>query len=51
MSDPENLSPESEKIAESLVLLEFIADLYSDSGLFQRTQSNAPECGSSLTPF
>ncbi|KAH8978323.1 glutathione S-transferase [Lactarius hatsudake] len=32
-SDPENPSPESAKIAESLVILEFIADLYPDSGL------------------
>jgi glutathione S-transferase len=32
-SDPEHPSPESAKITESLVLLEFIADLYPDSGL------------------
>ncbi|CAE6498285.1 unnamed protein product [Rhizoctonia solani] len=31
--NPENPSPESAKIAESLVLLEFIADLYPNSGL------------------
>lgn len=31
--DPENPSPESAKIAESLVLLEFVADLYPNSGL------------------
>ncbi|CAE7217970.1 unnamed protein product [Rhizoctonia solani] len=31
--DPANPSPESVKIAESLVLLEFIADLYPNSGL------------------
>lgn len=35
-SDPENPSPESAKIAESLVLLEFIADLYPDSGLLPK---------------
>ena len=35
-SDPENPSPESEKIAESLVLLEFVADLYPDSGLLPK---------------
>jgi len=31
--DPENLSPESAKIAKSLVLLKFVADLYLDLGL------------------
>ncbi|KAG8762359.1 hypothetical protein FRC11_009662 [Ceratobasidium sp. 423] len=31
--DPANPSPESTKLAESLVLLEFIADLYPNSGL------------------
>ncbi|KAF8752059.1 Glutathione S-transferase, N-terminal domain [Rhizoctonia solani] len=31
--DPSNPSPESAKLTESLVLLEFIADLYPDSGL------------------
>ncbi|CAE6518360.1 unnamed protein product [Rhizoctonia solani] len=31
--DPANPSPESAKLAESLVLLEFIADLYPNSGL------------------
>ena len=35
-SDPENPSPKSEKIAESLVLLEFVADLYPDSGLLPK---------------
>jgi len=35
-SDPEHPSPESSKIAESLVLLEFVADLYPDSGLLPR---------------
>jgi glutathione S-transferase len=35
-SDPENPSPESAKITESLVLLEFIADLYPDSGLLPK---------------
>ncbi|KAH9029355.1 hypothetical protein EDB83DRAFT_2526213 [Lactarius deliciosus] len=35
-SDPENPSPESAKIAESLVILEFIADLYPDSGLLPK---------------
>ncbi|KAH9051937.1 hypothetical protein EDB87DRAFT_629518 [Lactarius vividus] len=35
-SDPEHPSPESAKIAESLVLLEFIADLYPDSGLLPK---------------
>ena len=34
--DPENPSPESEKIAESLVLLELVADLYPDSGLLPK---------------
>jgi glutathione S-transferase len=32
-SDPEYPTPESAKIAESLVLLEFVADMYPDSGL------------------
>ncbi|KAH9170073.1 glutathione S-transferase [Lactarius sanguifluus] len=32
-SDPENPSPEAARITESLVLLEFVADLYPDSGL------------------
>ena len=35
-SEPENPSPESAKIAESVVLLEFIADLYPDSGLLPK---------------
>ncbi|KAF8261501.1 hypothetical protein EI94DRAFT_1780222 [Lactarius quietus] len=35
-SDPENPTPESAKLAESLVLLEFIADLYPDSGLLPK---------------
>ncbi|KAH7912763.1 hypothetical protein BJ138DRAFT_1112060 [Hygrophoropsis aurantiaca] len=34
--DPENPSPLSEKIAESAVILEFIADLYPDSGLLPK---------------
>lgn len=35
-SDPEHPSAESAKLAESLVLLEFVADLYPDSGLLPR---------------
>ena len=35
-SEPENPSPESAKITESMVLLEFIADLYPDSGLLPK---------------
>ncbi|KAH8978318.1 hypothetical protein EDB86DRAFT_3090812 [Lactarius hatsudake] len=35
-SDPEHPSPESAKIAESHILLEFIADLYPDSGLLPK---------------
>jgi glutathione S-transferase len=35
-SDPENPSAESVKITESLVILEFIADLYPDSGLLPK---------------
>jgi len=35
-SDPENPSAQSAKIAESLVLLEFIADLYPDSSLLPK---------------
>ena len=35
-SEPENPSLESAKIAESVVLLEFIADLYPDSGLLPK---------------
>ncbi|KAH9033157.1 glutathione S-transferase [Lactarius deliciosus] len=35
-SDPEHPLPESAKISESLVLLEFIADLYPDSGLLPK---------------
>ena len=35
-SETENPSPESAKIAESVVLLEFIADLYPDSGLLPK---------------
>lgn len=35
-SNPESPTPESAKIAESLVLLEFIADLYPDSGLLPK---------------
>ena len=34
--DPEHPSAESAKIAESLVLLEFVADLYPDSGLLPK---------------
>lgn len=33
---PDNPSPESQKIAESLVLLEFVADLYPNSGLLPK---------------
>ena len=35
-SDPEHPSAESAKLAESLVILEFIADLYPDSGLLPK---------------
>ncbi|KAI9456841.1 glutathione S-transferase [Lactarius psammicola] len=35
-SDPENPPPESARITESLVLLEFVADLYPDSGLLPK---------------
>ncbi|KAH9051932.1 hypothetical protein EDB87DRAFT_1826474 [Lactarius vividus] len=35
-SDPESMSPESARISESLVLLEFVADLYPESGLFPK---------------
>jgi len=35
-SDPEHPSAESAKITESLVLLEFVADLYPDSGLLPK---------------
>ena len=35
-SDPEHPTPESAKITESLVLLEFVADLYPDSGLLPK---------------
>ena len=35
-SHPENPSPESAKIAESLVLLELVADLYPNSGLLPK---------------
>ena len=35
-SDPEHPSAKSAKLAESLVLLEFAADLYPDSGLLPR---------------
>ncbi|KAI9451487.1 thioredoxin-like protein [Russula earlei] len=35
-SDPEHPSPESVKLAESLILLEFVADLYPDSGLLPK---------------
>jgi len=35
-SDPENPSAESATITESLVLLEFVADLYPDSGLLPK---------------
>jgi glutathione S-transferase len=35
-SDPENPSAESAKLAESLVILEFVADLYPDSGLLPK---------------
>ena len=35
-SDPENPSAESAKLAESVVILEFIADLYPDSGLLPK---------------
>jgi glutathione S-transferase len=34
--DPENPSPLSTKIAESTVILEFLADLYPDSGLLPK---------------
>jgi glutathione S-transferase len=34
--DPEHPSPESAKISESLILLEFVADLYPDSGLLPK---------------
>jgi glutathione S-transferase len=34
--DPEHPSPESAKIFESLILLEFVADLYPDSGLLPK---------------
>jgi glutathione S-transferase len=35
-SNPENPSAESAKLAESIVLLEFVADLYPDSGLLPK---------------
>ena len=35
-SDPENPSAESAKLTESLVILEFVADLYPDSGLLPK---------------
>ncbi|KAH9037331.1 hypothetical protein EDB84DRAFT_1142047 [Lactarius hengduanensis] len=35
-SGPENPSPESARITQSLVLLEFVADLYPDSGLLPK---------------
>ncbi|KAI9439571.1 hypothetical protein H4582DRAFT_2097764 [Lactarius indigo] len=35
-SDPENPSPESARVTESLVLLEFVADLYPDSRLLPK---------------
>jgi len=35
-TDPENPSPDSAKLAESLVILEFIADLHPDSGLLPK---------------
>ena len=35
-SDPANPSAESVKLAESLVILEFVADLYPDSGLLPK---------------
>ena len=35
-SDPANPSPESAKLAESLVILEFVADLYPDLGLLPK---------------
>ncbi|KAI0302796.1 hypothetical protein B0F90DRAFT_1834512, partial [Multifurca ochricompacta] len=50
-SDPENPSSESVKIAESLVLLEFVADLYPDSGLLPRIRLNVRRCASSSTLF
>ncbi|KAH7913483.1 glutathione S-transferase C-terminal-like protein [Hygrophoropsis aurantiaca] len=40
--DPQDPSPVSEKLAESGVVLEFIADLYPDSGLCQKTLPFAP---------
>ena len=35
-SDPEHPSPDSAKITESLVLIEFVADLYPNSGLLPK---------------
>jgi len=35
-SEPEHPSPESDKLTESLVLLEFVADLYPNSGLLPK---------------
>lgn len=35
-SHPESPSPESAKLTESVVLLEFVADLYPDSGLLPK---------------
>jgi glutathione S-transferase len=35
-SDPENPSAESVKISDSLIILEFVADLYPDSGLLPK---------------
>ncbi|KAH9051938.1 hypothetical protein EDB87DRAFT_1582053, partial [Lactarius vividus] len=48
-SDPENPSPGSAKIAESLVLLEFVADLYPTRPCSRKTPSSALASGSSLT--
>ncbi|KAH9051690.1 hypothetical protein EDB87DRAFT_1836286 [Lactarius vividus] len=50
-SDPRNPSPESARIAESLVLLEFVTDLYPDSGLLPMTSSSAPASGSLSTRY
>jgi len=35
-SDPEHPSPQSDKLVESLILLEFVADLYPNSGLLPK---------------
>ena len=46
-SDPEHPSPESEKIAESLVMLEFVADLYPETGLLPKDPVQRAPCASS----